>query len=628
MKSFQSFRLDTANQCLWRGQERVPIPPKAFDVLRYLVENPGRLVTQNELLEALWPETYVNPEILRKYILDIRKTLGDRPDRPVFIETVTKRGYRFIAPVIEESATEAPELPGSDATEAMVAAERGASERQKSFGRRHLRKLATVAVLAAVAAAATAGQFWLVRKKAIRRRSSNATSIAVLPFANLSGGKDQEYFSDGLAEELITDLTQIPGLKVVARSSAFQFKGKDEDLRSVGRKLGVANVLEGSVRKEGDHVRITAALTKVDDGFQLWSETYDREITHIFAAQDEIARAVTKALQVKLLSANNAEVSASSRSTNPEAYQAYLQGQYFAARGQDREDLDKALSYAEQAIKLDAKYAPAWAQRAQVLVAMARVSVIEGTDGFRRARESAEKAIALDPKLAAGYLGLGMVQINHDWDWEGADASLKKAGLLAPGSATVLSNQAYLARILGRIEEAIALYKQAIALDPLKANFHLALGYELYIAGRNDEAPAAIQKAQELNPQLSSLHLTSGQVLLSEGRWQSALEEMEKETGEWEKLSGEALAYHALGRREESDKALKKLIVTHQNDAAYQIAEAYAYRGEVDKAFAWLDRSYQQRDPGSPEFKTDPLMKSLRQDPRFVELLKKMRLPA
>jgi len=628
MRSFQSFRLDTANQCLWRGHKRVPIPPKAYDVLRYLVENPGRLVTQDELLEAVWPETYVNPEILRKYILDIRKILGDRSDKPVFIETVTKRGYRFIAPVIEV-ADEPPGSPTSNATEEQVSLKTAPSERQRSSRRNHLRKLAMIpvlAVVALVAAAATGGHFWFARNKA-HARSLNNTSIAVLPFADLSPRKDQEYFSDGLADELITDLTKIPGLKVVARSSTFQFKGKNEDPRRVGQKLGVANVLEASVRKEGNRVRITAALTKVADGSQLWSETYDREITHIFAAQDEIARAVTEALQIKLMSPGDALVSASSRSTSPEAYQAYLQGQYFAARGQDKEDLNKALSYADQAIKLDAKYAPAWAQRSQVLERLARVSLIDSADGFRRARESAEKAIGLDAGSATGYMTLALVQIDHDWDWEGADASLKKAALLAPGSAAVLGDRAHLARILGRVEEAVGLYEKAIALDPLRANFHLALGYELYVAGRYLEAPAALQKAQELNPQLSSLHLTYGQIHLSEGRWQSALEEMEKETGEWEKLSGEVLAYHALGRREESDKALKKLIDTHQNDAAYQIAEAYAYRGEVDKAFAWLDRSFLQRDPGTPEFKTDPLMKSLRQDPRYAALLKKMRLP-
>jgi tetratricopeptide (TPR) repeat protein len=265
------------------------------------------------------------------------------------------------------------------------------------------------------------------------------------------------------------------------RSSAFQFKGKNEDLRSVGQKLGVANILEGSIRKEGNHIRITAELIKADDGFQLWSETYDREVSHIFAAQDEIARAVTGALQMKLLSANDV-IRAGSRITNPEAYQAYLQGQYFIARGQDKEDLDKALSYADQAIKSDATYAPAWAQRAQVLETLARVALIENNNGFRLARESAEKTIALDPNhLATGYLAMGLIQINHAWDWDGADVSPKKAGLLEPGSAAVLGNRAYLARTLGRVDESIALYKQAIALDPLRANYHLALGYELYL---------------------------------------------------------------------------------------------------------------------------------------------------
>jgi tetratricopeptide (TPR) repeat protein len=288
----------------------------------------------------------------------------------------------------------------------------------------------------------------------------------------------------------------------------------------------------------------------------------------------------------------------------------------------------KALSYADQAIKLDANYAPAWAQRSQVLDRLARVALIEPAGGFRQARASAENAIALDPHLAEGYLALGLVQINNDWDWQSAGASLKKAGLLEPGSAAVLGTRAYLARKLGQVEEAIGLYKQAIALDPLRANYQLALGYSLYFVGRYDEALAALEMAQELNPQLSSLHLTRGQILLLEGRPQEALAEIEKESGEWEKLSGESLAYYAVGRRKESDTALKKLIAKYQNDSAYQIAEAYAYRGETEKAFQWLDRAVKQRDPGASESKTNPLMKSLRSDPRFAKLLQKMHLPA
>jgi len=626
MKSFLSFQLDPENHTLWRGEKRLQITPKAFDVLCYMVEKAGNLVAPDELLEALWPETYVNPEVLRKYILEIRRVLGDRAEKPTFIETVPKRGYRFVAPVTDENAARAHDLATPDAIKVSIGAETTLPGKEGSSAKDTRRKLAISLQLAVIAAVVIAGYFWHVRTR-VTVPSSGNTSIAVLPFADMSPGKDQEYFSDGLTEELITDLAKIPGLKVVARSSAFQFKGKNEDLRSVGQKLGVATVLEGSVRKDGNRVRITAMLIKADDGFQLWSETYDRDISHIFTAQDEIARAVSDALQLRLLSGNNAAPPGGSPTTNSQAYEAYLQGQYFIARGQDKEDLEKALSYADQAIKLDAGYAPAWAQRAQVLESLASVALIENADGFRRARESAEKAIALDHNLATGYMALGLVQINHDWDWEGADESLKKAGMLEPGSATVLGNRAYLARNLGQLEKAIELRREAIALDPLRANFHLALGYELFLLGRFDEAKAALQRAQELNPQLSSLHLTRGAILLLEGHLQESMAEMEKETGEWEKLSGESMAYYALQRREDSDHALNKLIATHQNDCAYQIAEVYAYRQETDQAFKWLDRAFQQRDPGVPEFKSNPFMRSLRGDPRYFELLKKMRFP-
>ena len=630
VKAFKSFRLDTANHFLWRDGDRVPLARKGFDVLAYLVEHVGQVMTQDEMLEALWPETYVNPEVLRKYIQEIRKALGDRPDNPEFIETLPKRGYRFVAPVTDESGVELQEsatsLPVEQASEETVEAELTPLAVETSSGEGALWKLAIVLVLAVVAAAAIGAYFRTARSVAKASWSDN-TSIAVLPFADMSPAKDQEYFSDGLAEQLINDLAKVPGLKVVGRSSAFQFEGKNEDLRGVGRKLGVANIVEGSVRKEGSRVRITVELTKVDDGFQLWTETYDREINHIFAAQDEIARAVTGALQVRLLSPSSPELSPGSRSINPEAYQAYLQGQYFIARGQDERDLDRALSYADLAIKLDAHYASAWAQRSQVLETMARIGRSENAEGYRHARESAEKAIAFDPSLATGYLAMAMVQMNHDWDWEGADTSLKRAGLLEPGSAEVLRNRAYLARELGRVDEAIQLYEQAIGLDPLKANFYLALGYELYVGARYGETQAVLQRAEDLNPQLSSLHFTRGQILLSEGRQQEALAEMASDIGEWQKLSGESLVYYALGRRAESDGVLQKLIATHQNDCAYQIAEVYAYREEVDKAFEWLDRAYRQRDPGTPELKSDPLMRSLRQDRRYTELLKKMRLP-
>ena len=375
MKLFKAFRLDTVNHLLWRNGERVPIAPKGFDVLAYLVEHAGRVVAQDELLGALWPETFVNPEVLRKYILEIRKALGDRPNNPEFIETFPKRGYRFIAPVIEESAAEPPDVPWSHATEEHAIAEddgppAAPSEQEGSFVQRRLWKLAIIAMLVVVAAAGLSGYFLLARNGRNAHPVTD-TSIAVLPFADVSPGRDQEYLSDGLAEQLINDLAKVPGVKVIGRSSSFQFKARSEDARDVGRKLAVANVLEGSVRREGNHVRITTELIKADDGFQLWSQTYDREINDIFAVQDEIALAATDALQLKLLGANGQPVAPKLRSANPDAYQAYLQANYFFRRGGSKEDLDKALAYTDTAIKLDERYAPAWALRASVQNTMA-----------------------------------------------------------------------------------------------------------------------------------------------------------------------------------------------------------------------------------------------------------------
>ena len=620
MKSFQSFRLDTANQCLWRGQERVPIAPKAFDVLRYLVENPARLVTQDEVLEKLWPETYVNPEVFRKYILDIRKVLGDRPDKPEFIETVTKRGYRFIAPVIDEAPL--PDL----VMQKELAAGAGSSGQKKPSRTHYLLKFAIVPILTLVAVAVTAEHFWFARSTSTRS-PVNASSIAVLPFADMSPAKDQEYFSDGLAEQLIHELAKVSGLKVVGRSSAFQFKGKNEDLREVGRKLGVGNVLEGSVRREGNHVRITAELIKADDGFQLWSQTYDREINDIFAVQDEIARAATQALQVKLLGSNGQPVASTLRSSNPQAYQAYLQANYFLGRGQSKEDLSKALAYTDTAINLDKTYAPAWALRASVQNRIAEIGLTDITEGFRQARSDAERSIALDPNSALGYLALARTQILYDWDWDAANTCLTKATVLEPGNAEAFRLRSYLSRQLGNLDEAIRLYEQAVALDPLRPDFHLGLGYLLYVAGRYDRAKAELQKALDLNPQAARVHFSLGKILIAEGKLQQALAEIEKEPGEWGKLTGQVMIYHALGREQDSNAALAGLIAKHHTDSAYQIAQVYAFRGEFDKSFEWLERAYKQRDPGLTQIKTDPLFKNLPQDRRYNELVKKMHLP-
>jgi TolB-like protein/Flp pilus assembly protein TadD len=501
------------------------------------------------------------------------------------------------------------------------------SEQENRSDKRRLWKFAIMLVGAIVAAAAIAGYFRVARQKA-SAASRNNTSIAVLPFSDMSPAKDQEYFSDGLAEQLINDLARVSGLKVIGWSSAFQFKGRNEDPRDVGRKLGVANVLEGSVRREGNHIRITAELIKADDGFQLWSQTYDQETKDVFTVQDEIAQAATKALQIKLLGGNGQRVASSARSTNPEAFQAYLQANYLLGRGQSPEDLGKALAYTDTAIKLDPEYGPVWALRATVQNLMSADSIIDVTEGFRKARDDAERAIALDPTSASGYLALARTHLSYDWDWDAANTCLAKAAALEPGNVEIFRIRSHLSSVLGNGDEAVKFAQQAVALDPLRANTLLGLGALLYADGRYDEAQAEVQKALDLNPQAAFAHSTLGKILIAKGKFQQALGEIEEEPNEWGKLTGEALVYHALRREQDSNAALANLIAKHDTDSAYQIAQVYGFRGDSDKSFEWLNRAYKQRDPGLCGIKTDPLLKNLRRDSRYGQLLHQMRLPA
>jgi tetratricopeptide (TPR) repeat protein len=332
-------------------------------------------------------------------------------------------------------------------------------------------------------------------------------------------------------------------------------------------------------------------------------------------------------LQPKLLGGNGQPSASNLRSANPDAYQAYLQANYFLGHGQSKEDLGKALAYTDTAIKIDSRYAPAWALRAIVQNLMAQDSMTDVAEGFRKARDDAEQAIALDPSSASGYLALARIQLNYDWDWDTANTCLIKAAALEPGSVEIFRIHAHLSNVLGNSDEAVKFGTQAVALDPLRPNSLLGLGYLLYETGRYAGANVELQKALDLNPQAAFVHATLGKVLIAEAKPQQALAEIEKEPNDWGKLTGQALVYHALGREQNSTAALADLIAKHDTDSAYQIAQVYAFRGESDKSFEWLQHAYKQRDPGLPEIKADPLLKNLRHDPRYTRLLTKLRLP-
>ncbi len=480
---------------------------------------------------------------------------------------------------------------------------------------------------AAALVLALAAASWIVWKAGRDRPQAGAAataetrSIAVLPFVDMSPDKDQEYFADGLSEELLNGLAKIPELRVAGRTSSFQFKGKNEDLRVIGQKLNVGTIREGSVRKAGSRVRVTAQLVKVEDGFHLWSETYDRELDDIFAVQDDISRSVSGALKLRLL-AGQEEPSAARG--NAEAYNLYLQGRHFAGR-RHQGDLEKAASYYEQALKLDPGYARAWAGLAFVHFTQAALGHIAIAEGRRKARLEAEKALELDPNLAETHALLGRMRRDYDWDWSGAETACSRAFGLEPGNVAVVLGLANQAATMGRFEEALRLDRRAVEIDPLNVAAHYTLLVHSWHAGRLDDADAAFRKALDLNPEYPGTHAFQSRVHLARSDPATALREVEQEKEPGWRRQGLALAYHALGRKKEADEALAEL--ENKEGWAFAVAQVYAFRGEVDEAFEWLDRALAEHGGGLTEVKDNPLLENLEGDPRHTAFLKKMRLP-
>jgi TolB-like protein/DNA-binding winged helix-turn-helix (wHTH) protein/Tfp pilus assembly protein PilF len=617
---FGIFELDMETGELLKQGSKVRLQEQPFQILRILLEHRGKVVTREDLQHRIWPaDTFVDFDRgLYNAIKKLREALGDDAEKPRFIETLSKRGYRFIASV----QSGAPPAPAEALTLPLTSTQGDAPKiRRKRFASGWLWGTSAAVAVILVLALNPGG----VRDRLLGKNvTPRIQSLAVLPLANLSGDPAQEYFSEGMTDALITDLAQIGSLKVISRTSSMQYKQTKKSLPEIARELNVDGIVEGTVQRSGDRVRITAQLIKSADGFHLWSETYDRELKDVFAVQDEIARSVAGSLKVTLLGAATAAPSAQAK--NADAYTAYLQGRYFLRR--PKENLEKAVGYYEHAIKLDPGYALAWADLARARSLQADSGYVPLEEGYRRAREAAERALALDPNLAEAHAAMGTIKMAYDWDWAGADASFQRALALQPGNATVLRAASDLAANLGRLEEALTLDRRAVELDPLNTSSHYYRGLHAYYAGRLEEAITAFKKALELTPDRPLVHELLGVVHLAQAHPQEAVAEMEREPETIWHVHGLALAYHALGRKKESEAALADLIAKRHADAAYQIAEVYAYRGEADRALEWLERAYSQRDGGLPRLKIDPLLKNIEHDPRYAAFLKKMRLPA
>ena len=491
------------------------------------------------------------------------------------------------------------------------------------------RKFAALIVTIAVLATGVL-MFQLVRSKPTSPAQITAAampsqkSIAVLPLLNESGDPGDEYFSDGLSEELIAALAQVRGLKVIGRSSSFRFKDKKEESKAIGEKLGVSTLLEGTVRKQGDQVRIVAELINAADGTELWSRTFDRELKDIFAVQSEIAMAVATSLELTVLGANEKSAHAATKSV--EAHNAYLQGHFYFER-RNLEDYRKSVGFFDQAIHLDPGYALAYAERSEAWAWIGDLSSEKQKEAWAAAGTDAEKAVAIDSHLAEAHAALGWVRFFIEWKFAEGLAELERAQELSPWNPTANDLMARVVVYLGQFQEAEKLARQAIELDPLGYQARTSLARVLSAEGKLDEAEAAGRKGVELQPTAAGNHRWQVFVAIQRGNGAAALREAQLEPNEGYRRFELALAHYARGDRSAADAALAELIAKDRNFLAYQIAEVYAWRGEKDKAFEWLQISLNDHDTGTLSLLIDPLMRGLRHDARYDGLLAKIGLP-
>ena len=565
LHTFPAFEIDE-NQREFRARGRVVrLQPKVFDLLSYLATHRNRVVPKDELLRAVWPGVIVSDGSLQRAISLARSALEDAGVENA-IRTFPRQGYRMV--VGEGIAKHAA---------AGVESHRGPTAAQPE-----------------------------------------GNSIAVLAFLDMSPGRDHEYFSDGIAEELLNLLAKVPQLRVIARTSSFSFKGKDTPVSEIARRLDVAHVLEGSVRRSGDRVRVTAQLIRAADSAHIWSETFERTFDDIFAVQDEIARGVVQQLEIKLLGGPPRV-----EETDSSAYALYLRARQLQ-RQHSEAGYVQALELLRQALKIDAHYAPAWDLRASILLNQASKGLVPTEKGYQLAREATGRALASHRDFAPAHGVLGWIALFGDRDFSAAARHYTRALTLAPTDLNILVQAAGLMLFLGRVDQAIAIREFAASRDPANAFSHASLGGAYRCAGRHDDALAAFRRAFALSPGMVSLRSRMGLVLLKLNRLKDALSEAEREPTETLRLLAVATIKHAMGDAAGSDAALARTIGKYEPECAYNIARVLAFRGEADRAFKWLAKAVEYRDPGLAGAAAENDFKNISGDPRWLPFLRRI----
>jgi TolB-like protein/Flp pilus assembly protein TadD len=578
-----AWRVDPTLDEISRDGTSVKLEPRTMRLLVCLAEHAGQVVSVEKLLDEVWTGVVVTPNSVYQAVAELRRVLGDDPKEPSYVVNVLRRGYRliaFVAPWVDPSA-----VPGEDS---LAAAEK-------------------------VSAAPHTN---------IETTTVSDRSIAVLAFEDMSEKKDQGYFADGMAEEVVLLLARVPGIRVIGRSSSFQFKGKNEDLRTIGSVLGAAYVLEGSVRKSGNRLRVTAQLIGTQDGSHLWSGSYDKDFDEVLQIQDQIAASLVRALQVAV----GVDLPSRPMLKSAPVYDLYQRGRHALDRF-DKVGFESAAGYFEQALALDPTSIRAAESLALVHVYIAEWGHAPPREGFERARISCERVLKLHPASGIAHGQLALIHSIYDWDWAAAVGKIQRALALDPRDPGILVTAAIIHLSLDRLDEAAAFYNAALALDPLGAISHAGLGTIGYRMGRFPEAEARLRTAIEISPTFLWAHWTLGTVLLAAGKLDAALAQMQHATSDGGADAGIALVYHAMKRKGESDAALVRATNAYAEHWAYVVAQVHAYRGEIEQALAWLDRAHRQKDVSLYRVKGDPLLKNLEPDPRHKAFLHKMNLP-
>jgi DNA-binding winged helix-turn-helix (wHTH) protein/TolB-like protein/Flp pilus assembly protein TadD len=641
---FGPFRLDPGEGRLLRGEQIVALTPKAFETLSLLVQKSGHLVKKDELIERIWHDTIVEESNLNVIIHTLRKALGDDPTQSKYIETVSKRGYRFVADVrkIPDQISVADELTATgeslpDPHFAYPKTITAPFPRVSSFSIRHFLDRAGLrfSALGLLGVVIAAGSFFVWRRVAERDAAAPAPvkSIAVLPFRVLSSEKADEYLSLGLADALITSLSQTRQVVVRQTEAVTKYAGTEKDPLEAGREQNVEAVLDGQVQRIGERVHVTARLVRTSDGASLWADHFDEQFTHIFAVEDTIAERVASTVIKTMAGKSDVEQKRLTRryTDNNEAYQAYLRGRYLWNK-RTVDSLQRALGYFQQAIRLDPNYALAYVGLADNYTLLSFFTIDAPKDTFPKAKEAAEKALAIDSTLAEAYTALGQVKAYYEWDWLGAESEFQKGIALNPNYPLLHHWRSLNLMAMGRLEEARAAMQRALELDPMLLTPNVNLGRIDYYEGRYDKAIEQYKRAGELDDNFSRTHLRLGMAYAQERRYQEALAEYHKTreiSGETPQVEAQIARVLAVsGKQSEARAALAELEKhsSGQYVPPYDIALVYCGLNETDEAFKWLEKAYADHSTEMIYFKVDPMLEPLRSDPRYQVILQRMRL--